>query len=662
MAFDGITIANLVYELKQTIEGGKISKIAQPEKDELLFTIKNHKTNYRLLVSASASLPLIYMTEANKQSPLTAPNFCMLLRKHIGNAKILEVSQPGLERIIEMKLEHLDELGDLCRKRLIIEMMGKHSNIIFCREDGMILDSIKHISAQVSSVREVLPGRDYFIPHTVDKLDPFTTSEAEFMEAIHSAPMPVSKALYQKLTGISPIIGEEVCHLASIDGDLSANELSQVELIHLYHTFDRMMDDIRDGKFTPNIVYEGDFADWEEDAMGKDIPEEDAVQKNSLYKNNLLNNGLAEDILAEDEELREALGMGKKEPEERSGEDTEDSWKNENMDNSWDWTEAEPVEFAALPLTCFTGARYRARSFQSISSVLETYYASKNTITRIRQKSADLRRIVQTALERNYKKYDLQEKQLKDTGKREKYRIYGELLNTYGYELEGGETKLTCFNYYTNQDVTITLDPQMTAQENAQRFFEKYNKLKRTYEALNELTQETKKEIDHLESISSALDIALQEADLVQIKEELMEYGYIKKRHAGAKKPKITSKPFHYISSDGFHIYVGKNNYQNEELTFKFATGNDWWFHAKGMPGSHVIVKSEGKELPDRVFEEAGALAAYYSKGRENEKVEIDYIQKKFVKKVAGAAPGFVIYHTNYSLVAVPGCRLQEVR
>ncbi|MDO4329065.1 MAG: NFACT RNA binding domain-containing protein [Lachnospiraceae bacterium] len=649
MAFDGITIANLVHELKQTIEGGKISKIAQPEKDELLFTIKNHKTSYRLLVSASASLPLIYLTETNKQSPLTAPNFCMLLRKHIGNAKILEVSQPGLERIIEMKLEHLDELGDLCRKRLIIEMMGKHSNIIFCREDGMILDSIKHISAQVSSVREVLPGRDYFIPHTVDKLDPLTTSEAEFMEAIHSAPMPVSKALYQKLTGISPIIGEEVCHLASIDGDLSANELSQVELIHLYHTFDRMMDDVREGNFTPNIVYEGDFADWEE-----------SVPNDSLKENSLAENSLAEDILVEDEELREALGIGERRPEYGSGEDTEAS--GENADDSCDWTEAEPVEFAALPLTCFAGVRYRARSFQSISSVLETYYASKNTITRIRQKSADLRRIVQTALERNYKKYDLQEKQLKDTGKREKYRIYGELLNTYGYELEGGETKLTCFNYYTNQDVTITLDPQMTAQENAQRFFEKYNKLKRTYEALNELTQETKKEIDHLESISSALDIALQEADLVQIKEELMEYGYIKKRHAGAKKPKITSKPFHYISSDGFHIYVGKNNYQNEELTFKLATGNDWWFHAKGIPGSHVIVKSEGKELPDRVFEEAGALAAYYSKGRENEKVEIDYIQKKFVKKVAGAAPGFVIYHTNYSLVAVPGCRLQEVR
>ena len=296
-----------------------------------------------------------------------------------------------------------------------------------------------------------------------------------------------------------------------------------------------------------------------------------------------------------------------------------------------------------------------------MSQVLETYYASKNVITRIRQKSSDLRRIVQTALERNYKKYDLQLRQLKDTEKRDKFRIYGELLNTYGYELAGGEKELSCLNYYTNETIRIPLDETKTAQENAKRYFEKYNKLKRTFEALTELTEETKRAIDHLESISAALDIALKEEDLTQIKMELTEYGFIKKHGPNMKKQKVVSKPFHYLSSDGFHIYVGKNNYQNEELTFKLATGNDWWFHAKGIPGSHVIVKSEGKELPDRVFEEAGALAAYYSKGRDNEKVEIDYIQKKNIKKVAGAAPGFVIYHTNSSLVAVPGNKLEEV-
>ena len=579
MAFDGIVIANLAHDIKSRLEGGKINKIAQPEKDELLFTIKNNRETYRLSISASASLPLIYFTDTNKPSPLTAPNFCMLLRKHIGTGRIVKVSQPGLERILEFEIEHLDELGDLQKKRLIVELMGKHSNIIFCREDGTILDSIKHISAQVSSVREVLPGRMYFIPHTVDKADPLTVTEEEFQTLLRSAPMPVQKALYQKLTGISPLIGTELCHLASLEGEKPASELSENELTHLYRMFSLMMEDVKEGRFFPNIIYE---------------------------------NGA-------------------------------------------------PAEFASVPLTCFEGAGYESRPSSSISSLLETYYAEKSVITRIRQKSVDLRRIVQTALERNYKKYDLQLKKLKDTEKRDRYRIYGELLNAYGYELSGGEKELLCLDYYSGKEVKIPLDPQLSAQENSQKYYARYNKLKRTCEALETLTAETKQEIDHLESISAALDIAVREEDLVQIKEELMEFGFIKKRPFGSKKPKITSRPYHYRSTDGFDIYVGKNNYQNEEVTFKIANGNDWWFHAKGIPGSHVVVRTEGKELPDRVFEEAGSLAAWYSKGRSNEKVEIDYIQRKHVKKAAGGAPGFVIYHTNYSLMAAPKLELPEV-
>ena len=206
-------------------------------------------------------------------------------------------------------------------------------------------------------------------------------------------------------------------------------------------------------------------------------------------------------------------------------------------------------------------------------------------------------------------------------------------------------------NYYTNEPVTIPLDPTLSATENAKKYFDKYGKLKRTYEALSELTCQVKEEIDHLETISTALDIALKEEDLVEIKEELTQSGYIR-RKGGTKKAKITSRPFHYLSSDGFHIYVGKNNFQNDELTFKFATGNDWWFHAKKMPGSHVVVKTKDGTLPDRTFEEAGKLAAYYSKGRQAPKVEIDYTQKKNLRKPTGGKPGFVVYYTNYSLMA----------
>ena len=308
----------------------------------------------------------------------------------------------------------------------------------------------------------------------------------------------------------------------------------------------------------------------------------------------------------------------------------------------------DPVEFSSIPLTHLEN--YRVRTFDSISEVIRTYYASRDTITRIRQKSSDLRRVVQTALERNRKKYDLQQRQLRDTQNRDKFKVYGELIHTYGYNLKEGAKKLEALNYYTNEMVTIPLDPQKTPQENAARYFEKYNKQKRTYEALTGLIQETHDEITYLESIVNALEMARGEDDLTQLKEELVSTGYIRRKFT-KKKVKITSKPLHYISSDGYHMYVGKNNLQNDELTFHFATGNDWWFHAKGAPGSHVIVKTGGDEMPDRTFEEAARLAAHYSKNAKSEKVEIDYVEKKHVKKPNGSKPGFVVYYTNYSMM-----------
>lgn len=305
-------------------------------------------------------------------------------------------------------------------------------------------------------------------------------------------------------------------------------------------------------------------------------------------------------------------------------------------------------EFSSLLLTHFSN--YQVKSYDSISEVIRNYYSSRDLITRIRQKSSDLRRVVQTALERNRKKYDLQLKQLRDTENRDKYKVYGELIHTYGYNLEEGAKELEALNYYTNEMIKIPLDPQKTPQENAKKYFDRYNKQKRTFEALSELIKETKDEIDYLESVSKSLDIARSEDDLIQIKEELIESGFIRRKQS-AKKVKITSKPFHYISSDGFHMYVGKNNLQNEELTFHFANGGDWWFHAKKAPGSHVIVKTNGEELPDRTFEEAARLAAHYSKNSGAEKVEVDYVEKKQVKKPNGSKPGFVVYYTNYSMM-----------
>lgn len=569
MAFDGITIACLRKELSDRLVGGRITKIVQPEADELLLTIKNNAAQYRLLLSASASLPLVYLTEKNKNAPMTAPGFCMLLRKHLGGGRITAVTQPSLERILRFEIEHLDEMGDLCRKYLIAELMGKHSNLIFCREDGTILDSIKHVSLAVSSVREVLPGRTYFIPHTQDKLDPLTASPAEMIEAVCAKPAPLGKAIYTSLTGFSPAMAEELCHRSFLESARPAAALDDRERDMLQHQLLRLMENIKGEDFTPRIYYNG----------------------------------------------------------------------------------KEPAEFSAVPLTMYEDLD--AQSFEDMSGLLESYYAVKNTLTRIHQKSADLRRVVQTALERTRKKYDLQLKQLQDTEKREKYKVWGELIHTYGYGVPEGARSMQALNYYTNEEITIPLDSTLTAQENAKRYFNKYGKLKRTFEAVTKLLEETRNETEHLESIQTALDMALTEEDLAPVREELVEYGYIRRKSGrnSGKKPKLSSRPYHYLSSDGFDIYVGKNNFQNDELTFQFASGNDWWFHAKGVPGSHVILKSEGRELPDRAFEEAGRLAAYYSKNRGGDKVEIDYVEKKHVKKPGGGKPGFVVYYTNYSLV-----------
>ena len=313
-----------------------------------------------------------------------------------------------------------------------------------------------------------------------------------------------------------------------------------------------------------------------------------------------------------------------------------------------------PNEFAPFALSIYGDNNHTTTYHDSMSYVLEQFYAKKSVVTRIRQKSSDLRRIVQTALEKDYKKYDLKIKQLKDTEKKDKYRIYGELITAFGYSLEPGATELKAENYYdNNKEIIIPLDKDLTAMENAKHYYDKYGKLKRTAEALENIVTEVADEIAHLESVMNALDIALTEDDLKEIKEELIQAGYIR-RKSSDKKAKYKSEPLHYISSDGYHMYVGKNNIQNEELTFKVASGGDWWFHSKTFPGSHVIVKTNGDELPDSTFEEAARLAAYYSKGREQDKVEIDYIQRKHVKKVAGSKPGFVIYHTNYSMAIQP--------
>ena len=576
MALDGIVIAALVKELRDTLLGGHIQKIAMPEKNELLLTVKNHAAQHRLLISCEASLPLLYLQAENKPSPLTAPGFAMLLRKHIGSGKITAVEQLGLERIVRIETTQLNELGDIAPRALYTELMGKYSNIIFTDENDVILDSMRRVPASVSSLREVLPGRPYFVPEKLQKTNPLELSETDFTAALTAqGSLPLDRALSSAFSGISSLIAQEVLFRTSLEPREVFDGLSAEKRNALYSVFSSLMETVRTERFEP-VMY-----------------------------------------------LRDEV----------------------------------PVEFSALPLETLKAEGLEARRYTSVSELLYSYYALRAESSRMRQKSSDLRRLVQNHLERSQRKRILQEKQLADSQKKEKYRVYGDLLNSYAYQIPAGADHYVAENFYDeNRPLRIPLDKNLSPAENAKKYFDRYAKLKRTELAVGAELEKTVQEEAHLASVLTALELATEESDLAEIREELAAFQYVKRQRAqkGKRPQKIQSHPLHFRSSDGFDIFVGKNNYQNEELTFKVASGSDWWFHAKGMPGSHVIVKANGQELPDRCFEEAAALAAYYSKGRDQDKVEIDYLQRRNVKKVNGAPPGFVIYHSNWSMMAKP--------
>jgi predicted ribosome quality control (RQC) complex YloA/Tae2 family protein len=571
MALDGVVISNIVNELNEKIVGGKIDKVNQPEKDELILSIRSNKTTYKLLLTVEASAPRIHLTNISKKNPLAPPTFCMLLRKHLSSGKIVAIKQPNFERIIILYVEHLNELGDLCTLKLIIEMMGRHSNIILCDQDDKILDSIKRVNSFMSSVREVVPGRQYVLPPSKNKVDPTTiTTYMAFSQAIHK-PVAIHDALYQSLIGISPLLSEEICYMANINSSTNIELLETPALHELYNAFITILSNITTNNYQPMILI--------------------------------------------DEEHRY-------------------------------------MDFYAFPLLANPSSS--TQQYDSISELLDDFYINKSSQMRIKQKSVDIRKLVQTNLDRCSKKYSLQLRQLEDTKDKDQFKIKGELINANLYQIKEGDKKVTLNNYYTNEEITINLDPTLTPSQNAQKFFNKYNKKKRTLAALTDQIEETKKELSHLESIKYAIEFAKSEEDIADIRTELVEAGYIKFKNKKSNKKLEKSQPMHYISSDGFHIYVGKNNLQNEELSLKFASNSDWWFHAKEVPGSHVIVKALGKDLPDKTFEEAAALAAFYSKASHSTKVTVDYTLKKNLIKPNSSPPGYVIYHTNYSLVVKP--------
>ncbi|MBQ5952275.1 MAG: NFACT family protein [Lachnospiraceae bacterium] len=572
MAFDGFLTAALAAEFQQILADGRVNKVTQPERDAIVLTVRTQTGQRRLLLSCSPALPLACLTERDFVSPASAPAFCMLLRKHLTGGRIQRIEQPSLERILRIVISHRNELGDIEENTLILEIMGKHSNLIFVRQDGAIIDAMRRVPGNVSSLREVLPGRPYFLPESLEKLDPLAETREGFI-AVLSGARDLRFAL-MSYAGMSTQAAEELCFRADLESARPGNALSPEEVDRLAGVFLAAASDVRAGIF------------------------HSAMQ---------LERGV-------------------------------------------------PAGLSALHMTAFLAAPDRSeRPFASPSALLETYYAEKDETARIRQRSADLRHLAETAQSRVVRKLDLQRKQMADTESREKDRLRGELLTAYAHEVPAGASSVTLNDYNTGKDVTIPLDPTLSANENAARFFARYQKQKRTFDALTQQLAESEAQAEHLDSILTSLSLAETEQDLKEIREELVASGYAKRTASGKKEKALKPRPLSFKTSDGFELLVGKNNLQNEEVTFRLSSPSDWWFHAKGVPGSHVILRSAGREVSDAAMEEAAALAAWFSKLRGSAKADVDYVLRKEVKKVPGARPGYVIYHTNYSMTVTPG-------
>jgi Predicted RNA-binding protein homologous to eukaryotic snRNP len=578
MALDGITVSNIVCELTDKLLGGRIDKIYQPQKDEIIISVRSIGSNFKLLMSANPSHPRIQLTSVSKDNPMTPPMFCMVLRKHIAGSKITNIYQPDFERVVVLEMDSLNEMGDITTKRLIIEIMGKHSNIILVDENNKILDSIKHISHETSSVREVLPGKEYSSPPSQGKLDPQKLNESEFLQTCSEKnSLKLQHVIYQSYTGISPVIASEICNRAGIDASLHCEELDIDGRKKLFMAFDSLMNSVKTAAFAPEIIYEN-----------------------------------------------------------KTG---------------------RIVDFSPVEMTQYSG--FKKVPFQSISELLECFYSERDNDYHIKQKAHDMRRLVVSNIERCVKKKEIQIKTLKDNEGLENWKLKGELLTANIYAIEKGMNTVKLVNYYQEDmpEIEISLNPTKTPSENAQKYYNKYNKAKRTLAALEIQKKQNDEELAYLEGVLIAVDTSTEDADLKDIRDELVEQGFIKRKR-GDKKPDKRQKkstPLHFISTDGFDIYVGKSNIQNDELTIHFAKSNDIWLHTKNIPGSHVIIATnDAAVIPDQTIIEAANLAAYNSKGKNGSNVPVDYCPRKNVKKPGGSKPGLVIYENNKTIYITP--------
>lgn len=569
MALDGIFLRSIINELNTKILNGKIDKVNQPEKDEITLTIRQGRAHSKLLISASSNYPRIHLTDMSKQNPIKAPMFCMVLRKYLTNGKLLNVRQIDNDRIVVLDIESRDELGFHSIYHLIVEIMGRHSNITLVRgRDNIIMDSVKHITPDMNSYRITLPGIKYVYPPKSTKLNPFDFSVDHVKKYILQNNIPLDENTFMKLfTGVSKNLSKEI--MFNLNEDKISMDFENIDKILNY--CNRIFTTIHNNEFE--------------------------------YFSYKQNNNLK--------------------------------------------------DFYCIDLKSMSNCN--KTTYSSSSKLLEEFYYTKDKIDRLKSKSADLHKIVSTNINRCTKKDTILNNTLQECKDKSKFNLYGELLTANIYAIKKGMRNIDVLNYYSpnGETVNIKLNENKTPSQNVQIYYKKYNKLKKSEEAAHEQLKQNAEELLYLQSVLTNIENAYSYDEIEEIKKELIETGYIKFKKSYKNKQSKASKPMHFVSSDGFDIFVGKNNIQNDYLTLKFAHKNDIWLHTKDIPGSHVIIKNS-KDVPENTLLEAANLAAYYSKGQNSSNVPVDYTQVKNVKKPNGAKPGMVIYLTNQTLYITP--------
>ncbi|MBQ7873683.1 MAG: NFACT family protein [Oscillospiraceae bacterium] len=563
MALDGITLSMLKNEICEKLIGARVDKIHQPSKEELVMSFRWNGGNGKLLISASASAPRIHFTEAAVDNPKNPPMFCMLMRKHLSGAKLVEIEQFGLERMLHLSFSTYNEFGDPVIIKLAVEIMGRHSNIMLIGPDGRIIDAIKRVTADMSSVRQVMPGMTYVFPPAQNKMNTLDIDGMGLIERLKNGrDIPLSKALMENLDGVSPIVCRELSEIVTNGFDTKAHDLSNDDCGLLVDTIERIAESVKSGKSAPHIVID--------------------------------ENG-------------------------------------------------HPVDFTFMPVIQY-GTAMEVRKLETFSEMLDKFYSERSGADRMKQRSNDLFKFVINLADRISRKLDVQRQELARSTEREILRVKGELIHANIWMLEKGMTSVVLENFYDNcKPIEVKLDPRLTPNQNAQHYFSEYRKADTAERMLKKFIEKGEAELSYIESVFDLLSRARTDDEVVAIREELVSQGYLKNHRKNSQKP-VKLAPKEYISTDGFRILCGRNNIQNDKLTFKDSKKYDIWFHTQKIHGSHTVIVTEGREVPESTLEQAAIIAAYNSKGRESSLVPVDYTEIKNVKKPSGSAPGKAVY------------------